>query len=271
MPAPDCASPRMRPTDSGDMISYVALFLIMPSWWMPDSCWNAFAPTMALCGCTAMPVYSATMREVGVMCVASTAVRRRGEKCVGPLSLSAMTTSSRAALPARSPMPLMVHSIWRAPCSAPAIELAEARPRSFWQCVEKTTLSRLSPSFSRSSAMRGPNSQGTFQPVVSGMLSVVAPASTTADSTSTRKSGSERPASSGLNSMSSQPSDLAKATASTAMRLTSSGVLRSFVSMWIGEVAMKVCTRGRAAGLTASQARSMSLGLARDRPQMTGT
>ena len=32
------------------MISYVCLFLIMPSWWMPDSCWKALAPTMALCG-----------------------------------------------------------------------------------------------------------------------------------------------------------------------------------------------------------------------------
>lgn len=42
-----------------------------------------------------------------------------------------MTTSSREALPARSPMPLMVHSICRAPAIAPAKLLAVDRPRSF--------------------------------------------------------------------------------------------------------------------------------------------
>src|SRR5208282_2803670 len=38
----------------------------------------------------------------------------------------AMTISSREALPARSPMPLMVHSTWRAPCCTPASEFATA-------------------------------------------------------------------------------------------------------------------------------------------------
>mmetsp|Transcript_17803 Transcript_17803/g.54769 ORF Transcript_17803/g.54769 Transcript_17803/m.54769 type:complete len:218 (-) Transcript_17803:701-1354(-) len=217
MPAPDCESPRIKPTDSGDMISYVALFLIMPSWWIPDSCWKAFAPTIALWGWTAMPVYSRTMLDVGVMCTVSMAVRNGGSKCVEPFKRSAMTTSSSAALPARSPMPLIVHSIWRAPCCAPAILFAVDRPKSFWQCVEKTTRSALSPNRRWSSPIRGPNSQGTFQPVVSGMFNVVAPASTTASSTRTKKSGSERPASSGENSMSSHPRDLAKVTASTAI------------------------------------------------------
>ena len=55
--------------------------------------------------------------------------------------LIAMTTSSSAALPARSPMPLMVHSICRAPPATPASELATARPRSLWQCTEKIALS----------------------------------------------------------------------------------------------------------------------------------
>ena len=47
-----------------------------------------------------------------------------------------MTTSSREALPARSPMPLMVTSTWRAPFMMAARVLATARPRSLWQCTE---------------------------------------------------------------------------------------------------------------------------------------
>ena len=52
-----------------------------------------------------------------------------------------MTISSRAQLPARSPMPLMVHSTWRAPSMTAARLLATARPRSLWQWTLMTTLS----------------------------------------------------------------------------------------------------------------------------------
>ena len=38
-------------------------------------------------------------------------------------------------------MPLMVHSIWRAPAFTPASEFATAMPRSLWQCTENTALS----------------------------------------------------------------------------------------------------------------------------------
>jgi len=38
-----------------------------------------------------------------------------------------MTISSRAALPARSPMPLIVHSTWRAPFCTAASELADGQ------------------------------------------------------------------------------------------------------------------------------------------------
>jgi hypothetical protein len=55
--------------------------------------------------------------------------------------LIAITTSSSAALPARSPMPLTVHSICRAPPAMPASEFATAMPRSLWQCTENTALS----------------------------------------------------------------------------------------------------------------------------------
>ena len=46
-----------------------------------------------------------------------------------PRVLRAMTISSMAALPARSPMPLMVHSTWRAPLPTAARELATAKPK----------------------------------------------------------------------------------------------------------------------------------------------
>ena len=59
----------------------------------------------------------------------------------------------------------MVHSICRAPAIAPAKLLAVDSPRSFWQCVEKTTLSAPGVLAMRS-AMRPPNSCGKFQPAL---------------------------------------------------------------------------------------------------------
>ena len=56
---------------------------------------------------------------------------------------SAMTTSSSEQLPARSPMPLIVHSTCPAPFSMPARLLATARPRSLWQWTLITARSML--------------------------------------------------------------------------------------------------------------------------------
>ena len=53
----------------------------------------------------------------------------------------AMTISSSEQLPARSPMPLIVHSTWPAPASTAARLLATARPRSLWQWTLITALS----------------------------------------------------------------------------------------------------------------------------------
>ncbi len=53
-------------------------------------------------------------------------------------TFSAITTSSSAVLPARSPSPLIVHSICRAPASTAASAFAVAMPRSLWQWVAKT-------------------------------------------------------------------------------------------------------------------------------------
>ena len=52
---------------------------------------------------------------------------------------SSITISSSEALPARSPMPLIVHSTCRAPAITPAMELATASPRSLWQCTDRIT------------------------------------------------------------------------------------------------------------------------------------
>ena len=54
---------------------------------------------------------------------------------------TAITISSSEALPARSPMPLIVHSTWRAPARNEAMVLATASPRSLWLCVERMTFS----------------------------------------------------------------------------------------------------------------------------------
>ena len=57
------------------------------------------------------------------------------------LVLIAITTSSRAAFPALSPKPFIVHSICLAPAWTPANELATAKPKSLWQWVDKIALS----------------------------------------------------------------------------------------------------------------------------------
>ena len=61
------------------------------------------------------PVMLETSREVGYRRVVLIPVRQL-EECDSRV-FSAMTTSSSAQLPARSPMPLIVHSTWRAPLS----------------------------------------------------------------------------------------------------------------------------------------------------------
>jgi hypothetical protein len=106
-------------------------------------------------------------------------------------------------LPARSPMPFTVHSICRAPASTAPRLFATARPRSLWQWTEKTA--RSAPGIRwRRSRINAAYSSGCVYPTVSGTLSVVAPASSAVVKTWTRKSGSERVASSAENSTSSQ-------------------------------------------------------------------
>ncbi len=94
---------------------------------------------------------------------------------------------------------------------------------------------------------------------------VVAPAAITCSMMRHRKSISERPASSGENSTLLVYSR-AHLTARTACSITCDGSMRSFFSMWMGLVAMNVCTRGDFAPLTASPQRRTSSSLARASP-----
>ena len=52
-----------------------------------------------------------------------------------------ITISSRAALPALSPNPFIVHSTCLAPFKTEDNELDTANPRSLWQWTEKTASS----------------------------------------------------------------------------------------------------------------------------------
>ena len=107
---------------------------------------------------------------------------------------------------------------------------------------------------------------GKLYPTVSGILIVVAPALITASITRHKKSNSERPASSGENSILSVyfPALL---TALTAFSITCSGSMRNFSRICIGDVARKVWIRKDFAGFSASAAQSMSLFNALAKPQ----
>ena len=104
---------------------------------------------------------------------------------------------------------------------------------------------------------------------MSGTLIVVAPSSSAICSTSAVNASSERVASIGENSTSSQCAR-ACATAARAWPFTSSRVDWSWCSMWMSLVEMNVWMRGRSESLMAFQAASTSCALARARPQITG-
>ena len=68
-----------NPTVFASIISYVSLFFNTPSWCIPDSCAKAFAPTIALFGCTTIPVKLETKREDLVISSVLTAVKGVGD------------------------------------------------------------------------------------------------------------------------------------------------------------------------------------------------
>ena len=103
-----------------------------------------------------MPVHWVTSLLTRVSCVVSMFVVTPN---FAARVCSAITTSSSEELPARSPMPLIVTSAWRAPARMPASAFAVASPRSSWQCTEMTT-SFAPGTCSRMPAISAPNSSG---------------------------------------------------------------------------------------------------------------
>ena len=97
----------LKPTSSGRITSYVCACEIIPCWWMPDSWAKAFCPTTALLRATWNPVAPETTRLTEQSCWVRIPVRNPKRSC---RVRRAITTSSSEQFPARSPMPLMVHS-----------------------------------------------------------------------------------------------------------------------------------------------------------------
>src|SRR5207249_3501393 len=94
------------------MISYVRPFCSRPCWWMPASCANALRPTTALFGWGKTPM---TWDRSWLVRKISFAFTPHLNATACERTRPAITISSSAALPARSPMPLIVHSTWPAP------------------------------------------------------------------------------------------------------------------------------------------------------------
>src|SRR5207245_117355 len=121
-----------------------------------------FLLAIAVVGCECTPVMCESRRDV----LKISAVRTRVSISKKSFRVrSAITISSSDALPARSPIPLMVHSTCRAPCMSAVSEFATACPRSLWQWTETTTLS-MPCTVSRIRAMRSPHSRGLASPTL---------------------------------------------------------------------------------------------------------
>ena len=117
----------------------------MPSWWMPASCAKALRADDRLVRLHADADdrrSAAGWPDRAARCLMPVVVRRGDRARV----FSTITISSSEQLPARSPMPLMVHSTWRAPFWTAASELATASPRSLWQWTLTTADDRRAPS-----------------------------------------------------------------------------------------------------------------------------
>ncbi len=91
-------------------------------------------------------------------------------------TLIAMTTSSKAALPPRGPIPLIVHSTWRSPASHAATQLAVAMPSVLWQCTLMITCPFItSGSSARNRRTKRLNDVGVAHPAVSARLRLSPP------------------------------------------------------------------------------------------------
>ena len=55
--------PPRDPNNQCALLFWLFWCVMLLTWWMPASCANALAPTIALLGCTMMPVNELTMRD----------------------------------------------------------------------------------------------------------------------------------------------------------------------------------------------------------------
>jgi len=128
---------------------------------------------------------------------------------------AAITTSSKAALPARSPIPLTDTCAWSAPASNPASALAVAIPKSSW--VWTSTRASV---WSHTVWTSRPNRRGVATPQVSGTFTQSTPTSSTASITSIRNDSAVRVASIGEN-ITSAPASRTCRTAATDRSIAS--------------------------------------------------
>ncbi len=181
---------------------------------------------------------------------------------------SAITISSSDALPARSPMPLIVHSTWRAPACTAAIEFADRHAEVVVAVRRQDDVVPIALADGREHA-RDVRRAARSRPCRAGSPSS-RPAQTTASATSHRNARSLRVASSAENSTSSTYCR-ASATASAACSRQRARSMRSLSRRCRSEVARNTWMRGRAAALDRGR-RALDVGAsrARARPAMIG-
>ena len=168
---------------------------------------------------------------------------------------SAMTISSSEAFPARSPMPLMVHSTWRAPA---ALRRTNSRRPARGHCGNAPTAWRSLPTRSRTVLNMRVMSCGSAYPTVSGRLTRRR-AGLDDGFGHIRQESRDRCASHPLpKTPHHRRSVRARRTASTAWSRHSARVIRSLSRRCRSEVARNTWIRGRWPRSSARAARSTS-------------
>ena len=175
-----------------------------------------------------------------------------------------MTISSSAALPARSPMPLMVHSTCRAPPSMAGQRIGDRQAQIVVACAEKIALSAFGTRSRTARNMcaifvgrRVAHRVGQVDGGGAGLDGGFDAAAQIIDGRAGASMADHSTSSTRLR---------ACVTVAVMISSTSSSVLRIWCARWIGEVETKVWMRGRAAWRTASPARAISTEMARARP-----
>ena len=176
---------------------------------------------------------------------------------------SAITNSSSEALPARSPMPLMVHSTWRAPAWTAASELATAMP----EVVVAVRRQRDLVADARRDRGEHPGDVGRQR--VADRVGQVDGRGAGLDRGVRHLAEELQVAPGGVLGRELHVRACAARACATASRICARQLarsMRSLCSRWRSEVARNTWMRGRAAPASAAQARSMSPVTARARP-----